>query len=108
MKKATIDIRAMCDRFAEYYARKDQGGTFFEAVVNTRAKVGERVDLIELGAQRSVLESRWVRSVKVVHFTADDWLYLRGLKSAEPALIDTARQIMEEKPEKRTAPGGRK
>ena len=98
MKKATIDNMEMGDRLAGFYARKDQGRTTFEVVVNTRAKVDERVELIELGAQRRVLVSRWVTSLKVVHFTAYEWRYLRGFESAEPALIDAARQIVEEQP----------
>ena len=103
MKKATIEQLEVCDRISQTYASRQQGGTIFEVAIKTRAEVGERVRLDEVGAERSVIRSRWSACVKVAHFTAEDWRYLRGLERALPSVVDAARQIAEPEPTARPA-----
>ena len=98
MRKATLKCMDVCDRLAQFYEDKEQRGTIIEVIVRTSAEVGDRVKLPELGAERSVISSRWINSDKVVHFTAEEWLFLRGIKRALPHLVDAARQIMEPEP----------
>lgn len=93
MKKAKIKGIEVVDSLAATYLRKKQGGTIMEVLVETRAEFGERVKIEELGAVSSVVNSRWVDNVKVVHFTANDWQYLRGTQWVEPHLVDKARQL---------------
>jgi hypothetical protein len=90
MRKATIKYADVCDRLAQTHEDKEQRGTIIEIIVQTRGKVGEQVNLHELGAVRCVLLSRWINSVKVVHVTAAEWLYLRGLKKATPSQLIAA------------------
>lgn len=93
MKKANIEARTVVDRIALCYADRDQGGTYIEVIVKTRADIGERVLIEELGAQRNVLRSRWLTNVKVVLITADEWRYLRGTVWVEPRMLGSARQL---------------
>lgn len=97
MKKATIKCIEVCDRLATTYDDKEQLDTIIEVIVSTSATIGDRVRLPELDAERSVIKSRWVRSVKVVHFTAAEWLYLRGLRRCPPDVLDDARELMLDK-----------
>ena len=95
MIKAKIDDLSICDRLALTYTSRQQGGTFFEVAIRTRAGFGERVRIDQLCAERSVLRSRWNAAVKVVHFTAEEWRYLRGLERAAQSVMAAARQIAE-------------
>ena len=46
--------------------------------------------MTELNAERVVVRSRWIGDMPVVHFKAEDWLWLRGLLKATPAQIAAA------------------
>ena len=103
MKKATIICINVCDLIARTYEIKKQEGTIIEINVQTRGNVGDRVNLLEIGAVRSVLLSSWVNNLKVVHITAAEWLYLRGLKKATPRQIIEASGRGEDEPTARPA-----
>jgi hypothetical protein len=93
MKKATIMCPETVDSLSKTYESRQQGGTIIEVLVKTRAEFGERVRLDEISAERTIINSRWVASVKVIHVTAQDWRYLRGTERGLPSVIDAARQL---------------
>ena len=95
MIKAKIEDLEVCDRLSLTYTSRQQGGTFFEVAIRTRAEFGERVRIDQVCAERSVLHSRWNATIKVVHFTAEEWRYLRCLERAAPSVMAAARQIVE-------------
>ena len=95
MIKAKITSFPSCDRLARYYYDNDQCKMNMEATIQTKAKEGDRVSLPELNAERSVFRSQFDHSVMVVHITAEEWLYLRGLERAQPHVFYASQQITE-------------
>lgn len=93
MKKAEIDNKGICDQIATIYMNRGQGETVFEVVVETLAKIRERVRIDAIIAERTVWRSRYMADEKVVHFTAQEWFYLRGLDKGSAAAIEAARGI---------------
>ena len=95
MKKATIDNTNQVDRAAAIYTDRSAEHTIMEIKISTRAKVGERVQLTQINAERTVIESRVISGKKVVHFTAIDWRTLRGIEKTGEQHLKRARDISE-------------
>ena len=95
MKKATIDNLNQVDRTATIYTDRSAEHTIMEITISTRAEVGERVRLPQISAERTVIESRMISGLKVVHFTAIDWRTLRGIEKTEEQHLKRARDISE-------------
>lgn len=95
MKKATIDNTNQVDRAAAIYTDCSAEHTIMEIKISTRAKVGERVQLPQINAERTVIESRVISGKKVVHFTAIDWRTLRGIEKTGEQHLKRARDISE-------------
>lgn len=93
MRKATIDQLDIVGRLARQYIERGQPTTVIEVAVKTSAAVGDRVKLPDINAERTVIGSRWVAGVKVVHISAIDWLILRGAIVHSQSQLDTARNI---------------
>lgn len=93
MKKATIDNLAQVDRIANHWCRAAQEHSILEIHINTRAKIHERVRLPQIGAERTVIASRMVHNLRVVHITAAEWQYLRGTTKANDHELARARAL---------------
>jgi len=79
MMRAAVEGARTVDMIARRCRRCGLGGLIMEVIVDTRATLGERVVIPELGAVRCVHASRWSDMLRVVRFTADEWAYLRRL-----------------------------
>lgn len=95
MKKAKIIYPKTQITQAKIYMQRMAPDTVMEVAVQTRAEIGERVAIPELNAERTVVRSRWVPSVKIVWITAYDYLLLSN-QTVLPDLsvVLRARQIL--------------
>ena len=94
MKKATIPHIERYDQRATKYLNADRGDTIMEVGVNTTANINDRVRLPQLGAERTVINSRWLDGYEILQFTANEWMYLRGLNECTPDVLSDAREAM--------------
>ncbi len=93
MKEATIKEPQTLDMLAQIYKNKGKKSTIIEAIVTSSAVINERVYVQQVSAERKLVISKWVKNVKVVRFTAEEWLILRGHLTGSAAAIEAARAL---------------
>lgn len=91
MKKATILNFDQVDRLAKHCTENEQQNTVLEIAIETRAEIHERVRLPQIDAERTVIASRMVHNLKVVHLTAIEWAILRGHANTTPERLALVR-----------------
>lgn len=78
MKTARVKSPQIVDSLAQTYIERAQAEMIIEVILDTRGTHGETVQIHVPYTKKTVIDSAYIRGVKVARFTATEWQRLRS------------------------------